>query len=131
MDATEYADLPRDVVMHVRNVCASLPETVENPAWAGIQWRIRRRTFAHVLAVDFPEGPTTVVTFRSNGAELDALHRSGHPFLRPAWGADVVGMVLDADVDWDDVAELLTESYCTLAPKKLVALVDRPPDRRR
>jgi hypothetical protein len=34
--------------------------------------------------------------------------------------------VLDDDVDWDEVAELLTESYCLLAPKKLVALVDRP-----
>jgi hypothetical protein len=33
--------------------------------------------------------------------------------------------VLDADVDWDDVAELVTESYCALAPKKLVELVER------
>ena len=31
-----------------------------------------------------------------------------------------------ATTDWAEVAELLTESYCVLAPKKLVALVDRP-----
>jgi hypothetical protein len=37
-------------------------------------------------------------------------------------------MVLDAAVDWDEVAELLTESYCVLAPKKLGELVDRPTD---
>jgi hypothetical protein len=37
-------------------------------------------------------------------------------------------MVLDDGVDWDEVAELLTDSYCLLAPKKLVALVDRPAD---
>ena len=37
-------------------------------------------------------------------------------------------MVIDAGVDWDEVAELLTESYCLLAPKKLVALVGRPGD---
>jgi hypothetical protein len=35
-------------------------------------------------------------------------------------------MVLDDHTDWEEVAELMTESYCVLAPKKLVALVDRP-----
>jgi hypothetical protein len=34
--------------------------------------------------------------------------------------------VLDASVDWSEVTELLTESYCLLAPKALVGLVDRP-----
>ena len=35
-------------------------------------------------------------------------------------------MVLADGVGWDEVAELLTESYCALAPKKLVELVERP-----
>jgi hypothetical protein len=29
-------------------------------------------------------------------------------------------------VEWEEVAELLTESYCVMAPKKLVRLVDSP-----
>jgi hypothetical protein len=37
-------------------------------------------------------------------------------------------MVLDAGVNWDEVAELLIESYCVLAPSKLVERVDRPTD---
>jgi hypothetical protein len=68
------------------------------------------------------------MTFRSSGPELDALRAAGHPFFRPGWGTNVVGMVIDDDVDWDEVAELLTESYCILAPKKLAALVARPED---
>jgi hypothetical protein len=128
LGATEYADVPVDVVGKLRAVCLRLPEVVENPAWAGFQWRIRKRTFAHLITVDFADGPTTVVTFRSSGAELDTLRRTGHPFFRPAWGTDAVGMVLDEVVDWDEVAELVTESYCILAPKKLVKLVDRPTD---
>jgi len=40
----------------------------------------------------------------------------------------VVGLVLYAHTDWSGVAELVTESYCLLAPKKLVALMDRPTD---
>jgi hypothetical protein len=35
-------------------------------------------------------------------------------------------MILDAGVDWDEVAELVTDSYCLLAPVKLAARVDRP-----
>jgi hypothetical protein len=33
-----------------------------------------------------------------------------------------MGLVLD-DPDWDEVAELVTESFCVMAPKKLVARV--------
>lgn len=123
---TDYADVPADVVARLRAVCLGLPETTEQPAWAGQRWCIRKRTFAHVTAVDSDDGPRTVLVFRSSGDELEVLYRSGHPFFRPGWGSNVVGMVIDDDVDWDEVAELLTESYCVQAPKKLVVLVDRP-----
>lgn len=124
--ATEYADVPDDVVAGLRSLCLGLPETVEKQVWAGTQWRVRKRMFAHVLAVDFPDGPVTVMTFRSSGPELDALRGAGHPFFRPAWGSDLVGMVLDAGANWDEVTELVIESYCALAPAKLVAQIDRP-----
>ena len=78
------------------------------------------------IAATTPNGSAISMTFRSSGPELDALSRSGHPFFRPGWGTNVVGMVLDADTDWDEVAELITESYCIMAPKKLAAAVDRP-----
>jgi hypothetical protein len=69
-------------------------------------------------------GPVTVMTFRSSGVELDALANAGHPYFRPRWFPDIAGMVLDAGVDWDAVAELLTQSYCIMAPKKLAKLVE-------
>jgi hypothetical protein len=132
------ADVPPKILDRLRPVCLRLPESYEEPAWVGIRWRIRKRTFAHVLTVD-PEhqaayaraaatdDPICVMTFRSPGDEIEGLVSSGHPFFKPGWGADVVGMVLDDGVDWDEVPELLTESYCVLAPKRLAALVDRPP----
>jgi hypothetical protein len=123
---TDYADVPAGILAGLRSVCAELPQTVEEQAWAGTRWRIRTRTFAHVLTLDGPTGPTTVMTFRSSGPELEALRGAGHPFFRPGWGSNTVGMVLDTGTDWDEVAELLTESYCIQAPKKLAALLDRP-----
>ena len=34
-----------------------------------------------------------------------------------------MNMTLDADTDWTEVTELLAESYCVLAPKRLAARV--------
>jgi hypothetical protein len=129
------SDVSSEIVAALRAVCLGLPEAYEEPAWVGTRWRVRTRTFAHVLVIEAGWPPVyaraagcdgTVLTFRSSGAELAALSALGRPFFKPLWPADAVGMLLDAGADWSEVAELLTESYCVLAPKKLVALVDRP-----
>lgn len=132
----EYFDVPADTLERVRACCAALPEVHEEPAWTGTRWRVRSRTFAHVIAVSGRTGPGGVampgegehvfVAFRSAGDELDALRHSGLPFLTLGWGREVVGLLLDDGTDWDEVAELVTESYCLLAPQKLVARVARP-----
>jgi YjbR len=124
----QYSDVPDDVVARLRSICAELPETYEEPAWVGTRWRIRKRTFAHVLGIqDGPTAPAVIaLTFRSAGPELDVLRHAGHPFFYAGWGRDVIGLVIDADTDWTEVAELLTESFCVMAPKKLAAMVDRP-----
>ena len=132
------ADVPPEILDRLRLVCLGLPETYEEPAWVGTRWRIRNRTFAHVLTVDpdhqmayaraaATDEPICVLTFRCPGDEIDGLVLAGHPFFKPGWGADVVGMVLDQRVDWTEVAELLTESYRVLAPKRLASRVDGPP----
>jgi predicted DNA-binding protein (MmcQ/YjbR family) len=136
----DYAEVPDEVVGRLREVCLALPEAYEEQAWVGTRWRVRGRTFAHVLAVDGESplayaraartagmpGPVTMVTFRAPPEEVDALSRAGPPYFHAQWGRDVVGMVLDGEVDWTEVAELMTESYCVLAPKKLIRLVRRP-----
>ncbi len=134
---TEPGDVPPEVLDRLRPVCLGLPEAYEEPAWVGIRWRVRKRTFAHVLTVD-PDHhrvyaraaatgePICVLTFRSPGDDIDGLVASGHPFFKASWGADVIGMVVDDGIDWDEVAELLTESYCVLAPKRLAAHVAGP-----
>jgi hypothetical protein len=35
----------------------------------------------------------------------------------------VCGMIIDGETNWDEVAELMADSYCVQAPKKLAALV--------
>lgn len=121
-----YCDVPDDVLVALRGTVAHLPELVEQQAWTGRRWRVRQGTVAHVFCVDGPEGPTVGVQFRAPAPEFGVLVRQGHPFFRAGWGSDVLSMVLDEATDWTEVRELLTESYCLMAPKKLVALLDRP-----
>ena len=85
-------------------------------------WAATRRVYAREAGAD----DATVVTFRSAGAELDALGAAGPPFFRPPWAPGAVGLHLDGATDWDELGELLTESYCLLAPRRLAAEVDRP-----
>ncbi|GAA1296533.1 MmcQ/YjbR family DNA-binding protein [Saccharothrix xinjiangensis] len=128
---------PDEVVERLRRICVALPEVVEERAWRGTRWKVRATTFAHVLEVedgDPPsyakaagtDGPVSVLTFRSEGAELAALRHAGHPFFSVTWAENVIGVVLDGGVDWEEVTELLTESYCASAPQKLVDQVHRP-----
>jgi YjbR protein len=133
-------DVPDDVLAELRRICLGLPEAFEEQAWVGTRWKVRTRTFAHVVTVEkgWPEAyakafertadapPVVTLTFRSPGLERDALIGGGHPFYAPPWAPDVVGMVLDEHTDWTEVAELLTESFCALAPRKLADRVARP-----
>jgi predicted DNA-binding protein (MmcQ/YjbR family) len=131
------ADVPPEILDRVRSICLGLPETYQEQAWIGVRWRVRRRTFAHLITVDDDStsvlkdlfdlaGERTAVTFRVPPDELQALREIGHPFHFAGWGRDVMALHLDASTDWDEVAELLTDSYCLLAPHRLVARVDRP-----
>ena len=128
---TETSDAPLEVVERLGKICDGFPDAYEEDAWVGTRWRIRKRTFAHVLTIvsGVPaayadaagdDGPVTVMTFRAAGPELAALTTVGPPFFKARWGNDVVGIVLDEDeTDWDEVSELLAESYCIMAPKGL------------
>ncbi|GAB2811204.1 MmcQ/YjbR family DNA-binding protein [Lentzea nigeriaca] len=129
----DYAEVPDEVLERLRAVCAALPEVAEERAWRGIRWRVAQRAFAHVLEIEDGRPPSyadatgmadgSVLTFRSEGPELAALSNAPHPFFKPRWSANVVGLVLDDDTDWGEVGELLVESYLVTAPRRLKALV--------
>jgi len=115
-------------------ICHALPESREELAWVGVRWRIRRETYAHVLMVDggWPpayaaasglQGPACLLTFRTGERLFQPERYDGPPFFRPRWFPNIMGRVLDEPVDWDEVAGLVRESYCVLAPRKLAAAV--------
>lgn len=134
---SEHASIPSEIVARLNAICLGLPEVHEQSAWTGVRWMIGKKNFAHVVMIDrgWPpayaqaagsDGPLPVLTFRLPAARLAAPKFARAPFFKPKWFANIGGVAIDAHTDWDEIADLIGESYCVLAPKKLVALLDRP-----
>jgi hypothetical protein len=129
-------DVPPEILDRLRPIGRRLPEAYEEPAWIGVRWRIRNRTFAHVYQPEPERHPIyaqypaagehpTVMTFRVPADDLLGLTGSGFPFFRAGWGRNVAGALLGDHTDWIEIAELVTDSYCEMAPKFLVGLLNR------
>jgi predicted DNA-binding protein (MmcQ/YjbR family) len=129
---SEPVAVPGDITERIRRVCLALPEvTVRvddslNPARSTAQsFDIRQRSFCLLVAREDSTGkPVTLLVLRARPDEREALLSIGHPFFAARAGRDRIVVVLTDDTDWEQVRELVTESYRILAPKKLTALLD-------
>jgi hypothetical protein len=68
--------------------------------------------------------PVPLLIVRTDPDERDALLSMGHPFFAPRARRDRIGVLLNDHTDWEEIRELVTESFRILAPKKLTALLD-------
>jgi hypothetical protein len=59
---------------------------------------------------------------RADPDEREELLSIGRPFFASRAGRDRIGVLLTDDTDWQEIRELVTDSYRILAPKKLTAL---------
>lgn len=123
MAKAERAAVPEDVVRRLDALLTRFPACVAEPAWVGVRWRVRGATVAHVFG---GEDQRIRITFRGETEEVMAFEHLGAPYFRAGWGANVIGLVLDDDTDWEELAELLTDSYCLMAPDGLARQVERP-----
>lgn len=111
------------MVRRIGAIMAELLQAEAESAWVGVRWRVGQATVAHVFG---GEDQQFRITFRAEPDEVMAFEHLGPPYFRSGWGRNVVGLVLDADTDWVELRELLTDSYCLQAPRHLVERVDRP-----
>jgi len=109
-------------VDRLRAICLALPEAVEKETWGDPTFRVREKVFALVRRGDgrlsfrckAPEGSQMVLV----GADPDQL------FVPPYVGhKGWVGVRLDPEPDWAEVAALVRRSYRLIAPKRLSARI--------
>ncbi|HLS40363.1 MAG TPA: MmcQ/YjbR family DNA-binding protein [Ornithinicoccus sp.] len=113
-------EVPAAWVRRLGTILLALPECYEEDAWVGVRWRVGRATVAHVFG---GEDQLFRVMFRAPMDEVMAFENMGPPYFRADWGSNVVGILLDEDTDWDELAEMLTDSYCVQAPPHLAEQV--------
>ena len=126
-------EIPEDIVERVRALCLALPEVTVRvdasltPARStAYSFDIRRRSFCLLVAQKYPTGrPVPLLVLRADPPERAALLSAGHPFFAPRAGRDRIAVVLTDDTDWEEIRELVTESYRILAPKKLTGRLDQ------
>jgi hypothetical protein len=116
-------EVPAEWIDRLDRIMARLPRAHLESAWVGMRWRVGGATIAHVFG---GEDGLFRVTFRAEPEEVYALEHMGAPYFRTDWGVNVVGMLLDEGTDWDELAEMLTDSYRIQAPSRLAEQVPQP-----
>ena len=125
-------EVPEDIFERVRALCLALPEVTVRVDESRITARstahsfdIRRRSFCLLVAVEGRTGkPVPLLVLRAHPDDREALVSIGHPFFASRAGRDRIGVLLTDDTDWEEIRELVIESYRVLAPKKLTARLD-------
>jgi hypothetical protein len=113
----------------LRAICAGLPEAASEVSGRHETHRVRGRTFAYFLDDHQGDGIVGLACKAPEGKAEALWTAEPDRFYRPAylWHRGWLGVRLDAPaVDWEDVADLVTDSYVLVAPKRLGAQVGEP-----
>jgi hypothetical protein len=112
----------------VRKLCLQLPQAHEVEAWGEPTFRVGKKLFAMYAAATRHGGGRTAVWVKAVRVNQELMVRAapGRFFVPPYVGpSGWVGVWLDGDVDWDELAELLRDAYRLTAPKRVAALLDQ------
>jgi predicted DNA-binding protein (MmcQ/YjbR family) len=114
-----------DRLGRLRELCLGLPGAVEKEAWGDPTWRVRDRIFA-MQKGNYEGGRPSLWCKAPDGAQK-ALVDSGADrlFVPPYVGhKGWVGVYLDGTVDWEELSDLIEQSYRLIAPRRLVDRLD-------
>ncbi len=115
-----------DALRHVREACLALPEVNERLSHGCPTFFIRdKKTF--VMFVNNHHGDEIVGIWCSAplGTQDQLIREEPARFFYPPYVGHRgwIGVRLDVDPDWDELAGIITDAYCTVAPKSLVTQV--------
>ena len=116
----------------IRRLCLALPETSERLSHGSPTWFIReKRSFVMYLDDHHGDGRLAIWCAAPAGVQEQLVEQEPGRFFRPPYVGHRgwLGVQLDVDPDWGEMAEICADAYRQVAPKTLVAALDaRPPE---
>jgi hypothetical protein len=112
----------------VRRICLALPEVTERSSHGAPTYFVRGKKSFVMAWIDghhddqFPH----LWCAAPPGAQEGLVESEPERFFRPPYVGHRgwIGLRLDVDVDWDEVAAICEDAFRTVAPKTLVAQLD-------
>jgi len=111
----------------VRKICLALPEVNERPSHGAPTFFVRdKKTFVMFHDDHHGDGRLAIWCAAPPGAQEGMMQAEPERFFRPTYVGHRgwLGLRLDRELDWDEVAGVIEDAYRTVAPKTLVARLD-------
>jgi len=107
----------------LREICLRFPEVAEGGGVGDPSWKVREKIFA--MQHGHEDRPSIWVKAPPGVQEM-LVGSAPERFFRPPYvgHAGWVGAWLDVEVDWEELADFVEESYRMTAPKRLAARLD-------
>jgi hypothetical protein len=119
------ADPP--ALAQVRALCLALPEASERVSHGEPTWFVRK-VFVSFANRHHDDRVALWCAAPAGAQQARVTADPEHYFVPPyVGGRGWLGVYLDVPVDWDEVADVITDAYRQIAPRRLVALIDHPP----
>lgn len=116
-----------DALDRVRGIALALPETNERLSHGAPTFFIRdKKTFVTYVDHHHDDGRLALWTAAPSGVQDTLIETEPERFFRPPYVGPRgwIGVRLDRDVDWDEIASIVEDAYRCVAPKKLIAELD-------
>lgn len=115
-----------DAIMEkLRAICLPLPEAAQAEAFGAPTFQIRSKNFAMLRKSD---GRTSVWCKTTHEFQQALVNSEPERYFAPPYvgpkGWVAIWLDDDMDPDWDEIEEIIIESYRLIAPKRLVRQLD-------
>jgi hypothetical protein len=125
-NTADTSDACDAVLTLLRSACLSLPEVTERRSHGEPTWFVRDRTTFVMFADHHHDDRLACWCAAPPGVQESLVANRPAQFFRPPYVGHRgwLGIYLDVPVDWDEIDDLVESAYRTVAPKRLVAMLD-------
>jgi len=117
----------QDPLTEIRRICLALPETSERLSHGSPTFFIRdKKTFTTFHDGHHGDDRVNIWCPAPPGVQDQMVEAEPERFFRPPYvgGRGWLGVHLDVEPDWDEVAGIVEEAFRLVAPKTVLELLD-------